>query len=62
MVDAVEKAGDRVTSINVQKLSLEDVFIHFTGRTLRDEPAQEGQLAGRRRDAAAALRRPRCSG
>src|SRR5271163_2510644 len=41
ILDAVEKAGDRVTSITVQKLSLEDVFIHFTGRTLRDEPAKK---------------------
>ena len=41
ILDAVEKAGDRVTAITVQKLSLEDVFIHFTGRTLRDEPAKK---------------------
>jgi ABC-2 type transport system ATP-binding protein len=41
ILDAVEEAGDRVTSITVQKLSLEDVFIHFTGRTLRDEPAKK---------------------
>jgi ABC-2 type transport system ATP-binding protein len=41
ILDAVEAAGDRVTSITVQKLSLEDVFIHFTGRTLRDEPAKK---------------------
>jgi ABC-2 type transport system ATP-binding protein len=25
----------------VHRLSLEDVFIHFTGRTLRDEPARK---------------------
>src|SRR5271163_4444541 len=41
ILEAVEAAGDRVTSITVQKLSLEDVFIHFTGRTLRDEPAKK---------------------
>src|SRR5271154_3729455 len=44
VLDAVEQAGDRVTSITVQKLSLEDVFIHFTGRTLRDEPAKKVSL------------------
>src|SRR5580704_3573980 len=44
VLDAVERAGDRVTSITVQKLSLEDVFIHFTGRTLRDEPAKKVSL------------------
>jgi len=41
ILEAVDEAGDRVTSITVQKLSLEDVFIHFTGRTLRDEPAKK---------------------
>jgi ABC-2 type transport system ATP-binding protein len=44
VLDAVERACDRVTSITVQKLSLEDVFIHFTGRTLRDEPAKKVSL------------------
>jgi ABC-2 type transport system ATP-binding protein len=41
ILDAIDQAGDRATSINVQKLSLEDVFIHFTGRTLRDEAAKK---------------------
>ena len=31
VIEAVDGAGGRVTSITVQKLSLEDVFIHFTG-------------------------------
>jgi ABC-2 type transport system ATP-binding protein len=44
ILEAVDAAGDRVTSITVQKLSLEDVFIHFTGRTLRDEPAKKVSL------------------
>src|SRR6202158_288095 len=44
ILEAVDEAGDRVTSITVQKLSLEDVFIHFTGRTLRDEPAKKVSL------------------
>ena len=44
ILEAIDGAGDRVTSITVQKLSLEDVFIHFTGRTLRDEPAKKVSL------------------
>ncbi len=44
ILEAVDAGGDRVTSITVQKLSLEDVFIHFTGRTLRDEPAKKISL------------------
>jgi len=44
VLDQVEAAGDRVTSITIHKLSLEDVFIHFTGRTLRDEAAKKVSL------------------
>jgi ABC-2 type transport system ATP-binding protein len=44
ILEAIDAGGDRVTSITVQKLSLEDVFIHFTGRTLRDEPAKKISL------------------
>ena len=41
LVDAVESMGARVTSVSVHSLSLEDVFIHFTGRTLREERAKK---------------------
>ena len=41
ILGAIDAAGDHVTSVTLQKLSLEDVFIHFTGRTLRDEPAKK---------------------
>src|SRR5579863_4186255 len=41
VLDLIEEHGDRATSVTVQRLSLEDVFIHFTGRTLRDEPAKK---------------------
>ena len=41
IIDRVEAAGARVTSISVHRLSLEDVFIRFTGRSLRDEPAKK---------------------
>jgi ABC-2 type transport system ATP-binding protein len=41
IIDAVEKVGARVLSSATHRLSLEDVFIRFTGRTLRDEPAQK---------------------
>src|SRR5579885_1589329 len=39
IIDRVESAGAKVASISVHRLSLEDVFIRFTGRSLRDEPA-----------------------
>jgi ABC-2 type transport system ATP-binding protein len=41
LVDAVEALGVRVVSVSVHGLSLEDVFIHFTGRTLREERARK---------------------
>jgi ABC-2 type transport system ATP-binding protein len=41
LVDAVEAVGARVAAVSVHRLSLEDVFIHFTGRTLREERARK---------------------
>jgi ABC-2 type transport system ATP-binding protein len=41
IIAALETIGAKVAAINVQRLSLEDVFIRFTGRSLRDEPAQK---------------------
>jgi ABC-2 type transport system ATP-binding protein len=41
LVDAIEALGARVGAISVHRLSLEDVFIHFTGRTLREERARK---------------------
>jgi ABC-2 type transport system ATP-binding protein len=41
LVDAVEAVGARVGAVTVHRLSLEDVFIHFTGRTLREERARK---------------------
>jgi ABC-2 type transport system ATP-binding protein len=36
LVDAANRAGAAVTSLSVQSTSLDDVFVHFTGRQLRD--------------------------
>jgi ABC-2 type transport system ATP-binding protein len=44
IIDRVESAGGEVSSISVHRLSLEDVFIRFTGRSLRDEPAKKVSL------------------
>ncbi len=41
VIDEIEASGGSVASISVHKLSLEDVFIQFTGHSLRDEPAQK---------------------
>jgi len=42
MIAEIENAGATVTSIKLERMSLEDVFIRFTGRRLRDEPARKG--------------------
>jgi ABC-2 type transport system ATP-binding protein len=39
LIQAVQKAGAAVKCVNLHKPSLEDVFLHFTGRTIRDEEA-----------------------
>ncbi len=37
------KAGIKVTSVEVHKPSLEDVFIYYTGRTIRDTEAESNE-------------------
>jgi ABC-2 type transport system ATP-binding protein len=41
LVEQVEAAGAKVTSIRLERMTLEDVFIRFTGRRLRDETARK---------------------
>jgi ABC-2 type transport system ATP-binding protein len=41
LISRIDEIGGEVTSINLQRISLEDVFIELTGRSLRDEPAQK---------------------
>jgi len=37
LVDAVRGAGGRLRSLNLRPPTLEDVFLHYTGRQMRDE-------------------------
>ncbi|HZU85200.1 MAG TPA: DUF4162 domain-containing protein, partial [Polyangiaceae bacterium] len=50
-LDVLREAGVRVRAASVNRVTLEDVFMHFTGRSLRDEPvdAREGTRAAIRR-------------
>jgi len=43
LIEALRVDGVQVTAANLQRISLEDVFIHFTGRSLREEAAPKGQ-------------------
>jgi len=36
LVDAVRGAGGQLTSLNLRRPTLEDVFLHYTGREMRD--------------------------
>lgn len=42
IVDEIEAAGASIASIRLDRISLEDVFIRFTGRRLREESAGKG--------------------
>jgi len=44
LITQIDAMNGEVTSINLQRISLEDVFIELTGRSLRDEPAQKVSL------------------
>ncbi len=44
LISEIDGTGGEVTSINLQRVSLEDVFIELTGRSLRDEPAKKVSL------------------
>ncbi len=37
LIDRVRKHGGKVRSVGLRKPTLEDVFIHYTGRTIREE-------------------------
>jgi ABC-2 type transport system ATP-binding protein len=38
-----EEAGFQIKSINLRKPTLEDVFLHFTGRTIREREASQSE-------------------
>jgi len=40
-----QKAGIKVNSVNLHEPSLEDVFIHYTGKTIRDQEAEGSDRA-----------------
>ncbi|MEN6341431.1 MAG: ATP-binding cassette domain-containing protein [Methanospirillum sp.] len=45
LLDALRAGGVEVTGINMKKPSMDDVFIHYTGRELRDERAESVSAA-----------------
>jgi ABC-2 type transport system ATP-binding protein len=50
IMDHIREQGIAVTAVNLKKPSMDDVFVHYTGRELRDEGAQKwGAGRGRSR-------------
>lgn len=43
LIAEAQKAGIGVTCVHLRKPSLEDVFLHFTGRMIREEQAGQGE-------------------
>ncbi len=41
VIEAFERANNSVASATMSRVTLEDVFLHFTGRSLRDETARQ---------------------
>jgi ABC-2 type transport system ATP-binding protein len=41
IIEVAQKAGVKITSLNLRKPTLEDVFIHYTGKTIREREASE---------------------
>lgn len=41
LIEAVKEAGGKVNSVSIHQQSLEDVFIHYTGRSIREEEAKK---------------------
>ena len=37
IIEAVRKSGSHITAISIHKPTLEDVFLHYTGREIRDD-------------------------
>jgi ABC-2 type transport system ATP-binding protein len=47
LVEAAARAGVGVRSLSVQSTSLDDVFVHYTGRQLRDAEQKANPLDSR---------------
>jgi ABC-2 type transport system ATP-binding protein len=43
IVSLAREAGAKINSVGLHKPSLEDVFLHFTGKTIREEEASGGE-------------------
>ncbi|HDY74697.1 MAG TPA: DUF4162 domain-containing protein, partial [Euryarchaeota archaeon] len=45
IIETSRRAGIEISSVNMRKPTLEDVFLHYTGRTIRGEGASGRDMA-----------------
>jgi ABC-2 type transport system ATP-binding protein len=43
LIHVAQENGVEVTCVHLRKPSLEDVFLHFTGRTIREEESSQAE-------------------
>jgi len=44
IMDRLRSGGIRIKAVNLKKPSMDDVFVHYTGRELRDSGAEKGAV------------------
>ena len=44
IIAIAQKQGVDILSVNLHKPSLEDVFLHFTGKTIREHEASQSEI------------------
>jgi len=44
IMDRLRSGGIRIRAVNLKKPSMDDVFVHYTGRELRDSGAEKGSV------------------
>ena len=49
LIEEIRNSGISVITVNLKKPSMDDVFVHFTGRELRDDKPEKISIAFGRR-------------
>ena len=44
VMDRLRNGGIKIKAVNLKKPSMDDVFVHYTGRELRDNGAEKGAV------------------
>ena len=44
IIDKLRSRGTTIKAVNLKKPSMDDVFVHYTGRELRDTGTEKGSV------------------